>query len=46
MSAALVAGVLRPMLAEINMVSAPAVAKERGIVVSRAARRPAPSTTA
>jgi D-3-phosphoglycerate dehydrogenase len=34
MSAALVAGVLRPMLAEINMVSAPAVAKERGIVVS------------
>jgi D-3-phosphoglycerate dehydrogenase / 2-oxoglutarate reductase len=34
MSAALVAGVLRPMLAEINMVSAPAVAKERGIVIS------------
>ncbi len=34
MSAALVAGVLRPMLAEINMVSAPAVARERGIVVS------------
>lgn len=34
MSAALVAGVLRPMLAEVNMVSAPAVAKERGIVVS------------
>ena len=34
MSAALVAGILRPMLAEINMVSAPAVAKERGIVIS------------
>jgi D-3-phosphoglycerate dehydrogenase len=34
MSAALIAGVLRPMLAEINMVSAPAVAKERGVVIS------------
>ena len=34
MTAALLAGVLRPMLAEINMVSAPAVAKERGVVVS------------
>ena len=28
------AGILRPMLAEVNMVSAPAVAKERGITVS------------
>ena len=34
MTAALLAGVLRPMLAEINMVSAPAIAKERGVVVS------------
>ena len=34
MTAALLAGVLRPMLAEINMVSAPAVARERGVVVS------------
>jgi D-3-phosphoglycerate dehydrogenase len=34
MTAAALAGVLRPMLAEINMVSAPAVAKERGITVS------------
>ena len=35
LTAAALAGVLRPMLAEINMVSAPAVAKERGIVVLR-----------
>jgi len=34
LTAAALAGVLRPMLAEVNMVSAPAVAKERGIVVS------------
>ena len=34
LTAAGLAGVLRPMLAEINMVSAPAVAKERGITVS------------
>ncbi|HYG27929.1 MAG TPA: phosphoglycerate dehydrogenase, partial [Caulobacteraceae bacterium] len=34
LTAAALAGVLRPMLAEINMVSAPAVAKERGITVS------------
>jgi len=32
--AAALAGVLRPMLAEINMVSAPAVARERGVTVS------------
>ena len=35
LTAAALAGVLRPMLAEVNMVSAPAVAKERGIVLSR-----------
>jgi len=34
LSAAALAGVMRPMLAEINMVSAPAVARERGITVS------------
>jgi D-3-phosphoglycerate dehydrogenase len=34
LTAAALAGVLRPMLAEVNMVSAPAVAKERGITVS------------
>jgi D-3-phosphoglycerate dehydrogenase len=34
MTAAALAGIMRPMLAEINMVSAPAVAKERGITVS------------
>jgi D-3-phosphoglycerate dehydrogenase len=34
MTAAALSGVLRPMLAEVNMVSAPAVAKERGITVS------------
>ena len=33
LTAAALAGVLRPMLAEINMVSAPAVAKERGVTV-------------
>ncbi len=34
LTAAALAGVLRPMLAEVNMVSAPEVAKERGITVS------------
>ena len=34
MTATALAGVMRPMLAEINMVSAPAVAKDRGITVS------------
>ena len=34
LSAAALAGVLRPMLAEVNMVSAPAVARERGVTVS------------
>ena len=33
-TAAMLAGILRPMLAEINMVSAPNVARERGIVVT------------
>jgi D-3-phosphoglycerate dehydrogenase len=42
LSAAALAGVLRPMLAEINMVSAPAVAKERGIVVSESRQDDSP----
>ncbi len=33
MSAAALTGLLRPLLGEVNMVSAPALAKERGIVV-------------
>ncbi|MBW8813543.1 MAG: phosphoglycerate dehydrogenase [Caulobacterales bacterium] len=42
LSAAALAGVLRPMLAEINMVSAPAVAKERGITVSESRQENSP----
>ena len=34
LTAALVAGVLRPLLSEVNMVSAPTIAQERGISVS------------
>ena len=42
LTAAALAGVLRPMLAEINMVSAPAVAKERGITVSESRQEESP----
>ena len=42
LSAAALAGVLRPMLAEINMVSAPAVAKERGVTVSESRQDDSP----
>jgi D-3-phosphoglycerate dehydrogenase len=42
LSAAALAGVLRPMLAEINMVSAPAVARERGVVVSESRQDDSP----
>ena len=42
MTAAALAGVLRPMLAEINMVSAPAVARERGIAVSETRQEHSP----
>jgi D-3-phosphoglycerate dehydrogenase len=42
MTATVLAGVLRPMLAEINMVSAPAVAKERGVVVSESRQEQSP----
>ncbi|THD77402.1 MAG: phosphoglycerate dehydrogenase [Phenylobacterium sp.] len=42
LTAACLAGVMRPMLAEINMVSAPAVAKERGITVSESKQDDSP----
>ncbi|HEV2530183.1 phosphoglycerate dehydrogenase [Phenylobacterium sp.] len=42
LTAAALAGVMRPMLAEINMVSAPAVAKERGITVSESKQEVSP----
>jgi D-3-phosphoglycerate dehydrogenase len=42
LTAAALAGVLRPMLAEINMVSAPAVAKERGITLSESRQETSP----
>ena len=42
LTAAALAGVMRPMLAEINMVSAPAVAKERGITVSESRQEDSP----
>lgn len=42
LTAAALAGVLRPMLAEVNMVSAPAVAKERGIVLSESRQEDSP----
>ena len=42
LTAAALAGVLRPMLAEINMVSAPAVARERGITISESRQEISP----
>ena len=42
LTASALAGVLRPALAEVNMVSAPAVAKERGITVSENRRELSP----
>ena len=42
LSAAALAGFLRPMLSEVNMVSAPAVAKERGITVSESRQETSP----
>jgi len=41
-TAAVLAGILRPMLAEINMVSAPNVARERGIVVTESRNEDSP----
>ena len=42
LTAAALAGLMRPMLAEVNMVSAPAVAKERGITVSESRQEDSP----
>ena len=41
-TAAALAGVLRPMLAEVNMVSAPEVARSRGIAVTESRRETSP----
>lgn len=38
LTSVMIAGLLRPLLADINMVSAPVIAKERGIVVEEAKR--------
>jgi len=38
LTSAVVAGILRPMLADINVVSAPSIAKERGIVIEETTR--------
>ena len=38
LTSAAVAGLLRPMLQDVNVVSAPVVAKERGIVVEEMTR--------
>jgi len=43
MTAAALAGIMRPMLAEVNMVSAPAIAKERGISVSESKQEDSPT---
>ncbi len=42
LTAAALAGVLRPMLAQINMVSAPAIAQERGVTVSESRQDTSP----
>jgi D-3-phosphoglycerate dehydrogenase len=38
LTSAAIAGILRPMLADVNVVSAPTIAKERGIVVEEMVR--------
>ena len=43
MTAAAVAGVLRPMLGEVNIVNAPVVAKERGVAIAETYRDDADS---
>jgi D-3-phosphoglycerate dehydrogenase / 2-oxoglutarate reductase len=43
LTAAALAGVLRPMLAEVNMVSAPAVAQARGIAVAESRQELSPT---
>ena len=43
LTAAALAGVLKPMLEEVNMVSAPAIAKERGVTVSESRQDESPT---
>lgn len=43
LTAAALAGVLRPLLAEVNMVSAPALLKERGVELTEAKRQASPT---
>ena len=43
LTSAAVTGVLRPILQDVNMVSAPVIARERGIVVEEVKREGAPS---
>ena len=43
LTAAALAGLLRPMLAEVNMVSAPAVLKERGTALTESKREMSPT---
>ena len=38
LTSALVAGILRPLLSEVNMVSAPSIAKDRGMAISEVKR--------
>ena len=42
MTAAALAGIMRPMLAEVNMVSAPAVAQQRGMTVTESRQELSP----
>ncbi len=43
LTSAALAGILRPMLSEVNIVSAPAIAKERGIAVQEARQELSPT---
>ena len=43
LTSAALAGILRPMLAEVNVVSAPAIAKARGVAVSEARQELSPT---
>jgi D-3-phosphoglycerate dehydrogenase len=43
LTAAALAGLLRPMLQDVNMVSAPAILKERGIALTEARRETSPT---
>ena len=43
LTAAVLAGILRPMLSEVNVVSAPAIAKERGVTVTESRQELSPT---